>query len=172
MSPDAAKNSVDEIRCYGKPKALKGIVLIMLLYPTILSIVSISNGRFFKVFWLPALIFFLIWLFWYTSRWGTYVVVNTRRETLSASNFFIKMKEIPIAAITRIGTRGMFVGAATIVEITYIKPNGKKQTLGYSTTNYLDHANLKKVLEALVSINPKLTIPPELRKLTPALEQQ
>jgi len=172
MSSDAAKNSGDEIRCHGNPRALKGLVLLMLLYPIILTIVSVSNGRFFKVFWLPALVLFLIWLFWYTSRWGTYVAVNTRRETLYASNFFVKMREIPIAAITRIGTRGMFVGEATIVEITYIKPIGKKQTLGYSTTNYLDHANLKKILEALVSINPKLTIPPELRKLTPALDQR
>ena len=156
----------EEIRCYGKPRALKGLVLIMLPYPIIVTIVSISNGRFFQVFWLPALVFFLIWLFWYASRRGTYIVVNTAGKTLSASNFFIKAKEIPIASITCISTRGMYVGAATLIQITYEKPDGRKQTLGYSTTNYLDHANLKKILQALVSINPKLTIPPELRKLT------
>jgi hypothetical protein len=137
----------------------------MLLYPIILTIVSISNGRFFKVFWLPALVFFFIWLFWYTSRRGTYIQVNTARKTLSASNFFIKTKEIPIGSITHIGTRGMYVGAATLIQITYEKPSGRTQTLGYSRTNYLDHTNLKKILEALVSINPKLTIPSELRKL-------
>ena len=158
----------EEIRCYGKPRALKGLVLIMLSYPIVLTIVSIFNGRFLQVFWLPALIFFLIWLFWYTSRWGTYIEVNTKRKTLSASNFFLKTREIPIGSITSISTRGMYVGAATLIQITYEKPNGRKQTLGYSTTNYLDHASLQQIFDALVSVNPKLTIPPALRKLTPA----
>ena len=158
----------EQIRCYGNPRALKGLVLIMLPYPIILTIVAITNGRFLQVFWLPALVFFLIWLFWCTSRWGTYIEVNTARTTLSASNFFIKTREIPIVSITRISTRGMYVGAATLIQITYEEPNGRTQTLGYSTTNYLNHANLKKILEALVSINPKLTIPLELRKLTSA----
>ena len=75
------------------------------------------------------------------------------------------MNEIHISSITHIGTRGMFLGAATGIQVTYVKSNGQKKTLGYSTKDYLDPKRLHDILDVLVVINPKLNIPRELRNL-------
>ncbi len=69
--------------------------------------------------------------------------------------------------ITHIGTRGMFVGAATEIEITYRKPDGRKHTVGYGTSNFLNPKDLRRVLDALVDINPSLRLPPELVEKLP-----
>ena len=56
----------------------------------------------------------------------------------------------------------MFVGAATEIEITYRKPDGRKHTVGYGTTNFLNLKDLRTVLDTLVEINPSLRLPHEL----------
>jgi hypothetical protein len=61
----------------------------------------------------------------------------------------------------------MFAGAATEVEITYRKPNGREKTVGYGTTTFLNPKELRRVLDALVKINPSVHIPHELVEKLP-----
>jgi hypothetical protein len=84
------------------------------------------------------------------------------RPTTAASNFFIRTRPILIDSITHIGTRGMFVGAATEIEITYRQLDGTKKIVGYGTKNFLDPKDLKRVFDALITINPSLRVPIEL----------
>lgn len=155
----------NEIRCYGNPKIINGFIGVMAAYPVAMIVVSIFNGRLVKVWPLIALISLALWLWWIASRKGTFIVVDRNRKTLQASNFFIRTRRVPIEAITRIGTRGMFVGAATEIEITYRKPNGRERTLGYGTMTFLNPADLHTILDALIAINSTLRLPPELRKV-------
>jgi hypothetical protein len=151
-----------EIRCYGNQRVANGLVAVMAIYPLVFILVSLSNGRFLSVWWLPLLMFIGLGLIWVASRRGTFIVVDLNRKTLHASNFFIRTRSIPIESITHIGTRGMFVGAATEIEITYRKPDGRKKTIGYGTTNFLNPKDLKRVFDALLEINPSLRLPHEL----------
>jgi hypothetical protein len=106
-------------------------------------------------------------LVWIASRYGTFIAVDPERKTLRASNFFIPAKPILVGSITDIGTRGMFAGAATEIEITYRKSDGRKHTVGYGTTNFLNHKDLRRVLDALSDINPSLRLPRELVQKLP-----
>ena len=139
-----------------------GLIAVIAIYPLVFIFVSLSNGRFLSVWWLPLLMFIGLGLIWVASRRGTFIVVDLNRKTLHASNFFIRTRSIPIESITHIGTRGMFVGAATEIEITYRKPDGRKHTVGYGTTNFLNLKDLRTVLDTLVEINPSLRLPHEL----------
>jgi hypothetical protein len=56
----------------------------------------------------------------------------------------------------------MFAGAAAEIEITYRQSDGRKKTVGYGTKNFLDPKDLKRVLDALVTINRGLRVPNEL----------
>jgi hypothetical protein len=151
-----------EIRCYGSPRVANGLILVMSLYPFIYTLVSIVNGRFLVVWWFPLTFAAGLLLVWMASRHGTFIAVDPERKTLRASNFFIPTKRIPIGSITSIGTRGMFAGAATEIEITYRKSGGRKHTVGYGTTSFLNHKDLRRVLDALLDINPSLRLPHEL----------
>jgi hypothetical protein len=125
---------------------------------------GILVGNFTRVLSLAAFVYPAIWLLWTASRRGTFIVINLNKKTLQGSNFFIKTTPIPIETITHIGTRGMFGGAATEVEITYTTPNGQKMTIGYGARNVLNPPELQKILKALVTINPALQIPSELQE--------
>src|ERR1700724_1913690 len=107
----------------------------MALYPLILILVSLTNGRFLSVWWLPFLFLVGLALLWVASLNGTFIAVDLHDKTLRASNFFIPTRRMPIESITHIGTRGMFVGAATEIEVTYGRPDGSQKTIGYGTKN-------------------------------------
>ena len=126
--------------------------------------VSILNGRVLQVSPVVVLISLALLLWWIASRRGTYIAVDQLAKTLYGSNFFLRSRRIPIAAITRIATRGVLVGLATEIEITYRNANGCEKTIGYGTTNCLNHTDLKALLDALVAINPNLHVPRELQQ--------
>jgi hypothetical protein len=104
--------------------------MVMSVYPFIYTLISIMNGRLLLVWWFPLTFALGLLLLWAASRRGTFIAVDTNSRSLRASNFFIRTKPIPIESIIRIGTRGMFVGAATEIEITYRKPNGGAKDRG------------------------------------------
>jgi hypothetical protein len=159
------KNSVsskEEVRCYGESGSLRRFGFFLLIYPIVMTLVAIFNGRFWNVLWLIILICFLILLFWLGSRWGTYVAVNKKKKTLLAFTFFIKAKEINISSITDIRTCRIYAGAATIIEIKYQDRRGIEKAVGFSTTNFLDKNALKKILSAIISVNSSVYITPDL----------
>ncbi len=153
-----------EIKCYGNQKFVNGSIVALSIFPLIMLIVSITDGDFLRVLPVVASIFAALGLFWYASQKGTFIAVDLDNKTLRASNWFIKTNSIPVNTITHIGTRGMFAGTATEIEITYIKSDGKKRTIGYGTKNFLNPPDLQKILKALVTINPELEMPSELQK--------
>jgi hypothetical protein len=152
-----------EIRCYGNNRVANGLIGIMVGGFSVMLLAGVVVGNYYVSVVLGVCIYPLLWLLWYASRRGTFIVVDLGRRTLQGSNCFIRTRRIPIKAITRIGTRGMFAGAATEIEIIYREPNGREKTVGYGTTNFLDHQDLQKLLDAIVAINPLLHIPSELR---------
>jgi len=77
--------------------------------------------------------------------------------------FGVRSREIPISAITRIGTRGTFLGAMTVMTITYRKPTGKEVTVRSVSKQSYDKASFHKVMDAIAELNPKLHIPTELK---------
>jgi hypothetical protein len=153
----------NEIRCYGNPKVVNGFFGIMAAYPLTMLLISLANARFVRVLPIIVLISLAISVWWVASRKGFFILVNPKSRTLQAVNFFIRTREIPIASITYIGTRGMFMGAATGIEVTYRKSDGMEKTVGYGTKNFLNPPDLQRVLETLVTINPSLELSAELR---------
>ncbi len=151
-----------EIRCYGNPKVANGLMLVITAGLSLMVISGIALENYASALTVGAIGYSAISLVWIGSRRGTFIAVDPERKTLEASNFFIPTKTIPIGSITHIGTRGMFVGAATEIEITYRKPDGIKKTIGYGTTNFLNLKDLKRVFDALLEINPSLRLPHEL----------
>jgi hypothetical protein len=129
-----------------------------------LQLIAISNGRFLKKLPVFLLIYPAIALVWYAQRKSTYIAVDLDKQTLNGSAvFFLPVRKIPIASITHIGTRGMYLGGLTVMAITYISPNGKKKTVGVGAKQTLDEVQFQKILDALVELNPKLHVPSELR---------
>jgi hypothetical protein len=161
-SADDMPTTSQQIKCYGSSKVVNGWFGIMAAYPAVMLVITVANGRFFQVW--PALLFaaFALWLWWHASRRGTYIAVDQRTRRIFGSNLFIRSRDIPIDAITGISTRQIFAGLATETEVTYRKSNGRQKTVGYGTTNFLDHVCLRRILDAIVAMNPKLRIPPEL----------
>ncbi len=82
MRTDEATNKWNEVRSYGNPRILKAFVIVMSVYPGLMVIFSVIDGTLIKVGWLPALIFFLIWVFWYTSQWELFNAVRDAIEKL------------------------------------------------------------------------------------------
>ncbi len=160
-----------EIRCYGSPKVANGFVFVIAAGLFLMVISGIIEGNYVSALTVAAIGYTAVSLIWIASRHGTFIAVDPDTKILRASNFFIRTKQIPIVSITHIGTRGMFVGAATEIEITYRKPNGLQKTVGYGTKNFLNPKDLKRVLDALAEINPRLHVPKELitDKATPRI---
>jgi len=125
-------------------------------------IAGVIAGKYVPALVVATIGYSAVGLLWVASRYGTFIAVDPDSKTLRAANFFIPTKSIPIASITHIGTRGMFVGAVTEIEITYREPDGRRKTVGYGTKNFLDRKDLKGVFDALVTINPNLHVPNEL----------
>src|SRR5215471_13504580 len=119
-----------EIRCYGNSKVVNGLVGLMVAGFSLMLVAGILVGNYYVVLLLGSTIYPALFLLWLASRRGNFIAVDPHLKTLRASNFFIKTRRIPISSITRIGTRGIFVGAATLIEVTYRKPNGREKTLG------------------------------------------
>jgi hypothetical protein len=152
-----------EIKCYGKAKVANGLIGVMAGEFTIMFLSGLLVGSYYTVLSLAIFVYPALWLLWFASRRGTFIVVNQTQKTLQASNFFITTSAIPIESITHIGTRGMFVGAASEIEITYRRSNGRDETVGFGATTFLNHADSGKILGAIVALNPQLGIPAELR---------
>jgi hypothetical protein len=55
-------------------------------------------------------------------------------------------------------------GAWTVMEVTYGKSNGSTKKVGVGAKETLDKVKFQELLDAIVTINPTLRIPPELRK--------
>jgi hypothetical protein len=151
-----------EIRCYGKPRVANGLVLVIAAGLSLMVGSGLLEGNYTAALAVAAIGYFAVSLVWIGSRHGTFIAVDPDTKTLRASNFFIRTRPIPIDSITRIGTRGMFVGAVTEIEITYRESDGRRKTVGYGTKSFLDRKDLKRVFDALVAINPSLRVPNEL----------
>ena len=65
-----------EIRCYGNQRVANGFVAVMAIYSPVFILVSLSNGRFLSVWWLPLLMFIGLGLIWVASRRGTFIVAD------------------------------------------------------------------------------------------------
>jgi hypothetical protein len=155
----------NEIRCYANPRVVNGFASLFAAYPVVMLLISMFNGRLPNILPVLAIIAVAVWLFWFASRRGTFIAIDLRGKALYASNFFYRTRSVPVDAIVRIGTRGIFVGLATEIEITYRKPDGAQTTLGYGTTNFLNHPDLQHIFTAIVTLNPQVKLPPELRTL-------
>ena len=151
-----------EIRCYGRPRVANGLVLVIAAGLSLMVAAGMLEGNYTSALTVAAIGYSAISLVWIASRHGTFIAVDPDAKTLRASNFFMRTRPIPIDSITRIGTRGMFVGAVTEIEITYRESDGRRKTVGYGTKNFLDRKDLKRVFDALVTINPSLRVPNEL----------
>lgn len=151
-----------EIRCYGAPKIANGLILVVAAGLSLMVLAGVLEGNYAPAATIGAIGYSAIFLVWIASRHGTFIAVDPESQTLRASNFFIPTKSIPVGSISNIGTRGMFAGAATEIEITYRKADGRKDTVGYGTINFLNHKDLRRVLDALLDINPNLRLPHEL----------
>ena len=57
----------------------------------------------------------------------------------------------------------MFLGAMTVMTITYRKLAGKEVTVRSVSKQSYDKASFHKVMDAIAELNPKLYIPPELK---------
>jgi hypothetical protein len=153
-----------EIRCYGRPHVANGLVLVIAIGLLLMVVAGVLDGNYFGTLTVAVTGYFVLGVVWLASRRGTFIAVDPNTKTLRASNFFFRTKPIPIDSITHIGTRGMFVGAATEIEITYRKQNGQQKTVGYGTKTFFNHKDLRKLLDAIVSMNAALSVPAELRK--------
>jgi hypothetical protein len=152
-----------EIRCYGNHRVANGLVGLMAGGFSLMILGGLLVGNYFVALLFGSIVYPALFLLWYALRRGSFIAVDLDLKTLQASNFFIRTRGIPISSITRIDTRGIFAGAATLIEVTYRRPNGPEKTVGYGTTNFLNHADLRKLLDAIVDINSHLRIPSELR---------
>lgn len=92
-----------------------------------------------------------------------YIAVDKSRGVFVWYAFGFKSREIPVSAITHIGTRGTFLGAMTVMTITYRKPTGKEVTVRSVSKQSYDKASFHKVMDAIAELNPKLHIPAELK---------
>jgi hypothetical protein len=154
----------DEVRSYLKSSnadiAFGGIGICLL----ILQLISIASGTFIKSLLMFLIIYLVLGLIWYSQRNGEYIAIDLDKETLNGARFFgLPSKKIPIASITHIGTRSMFAGGLTVMTVTYVLPNGQERTVNVGGKQSLD-SRFQNILDALVEINPKLTIPSQLRK--------
>jgi hypothetical protein len=148
-----------EIRCYGKPRVANGLVFVVAAGILLMAIAGLLEGHDFEAFITALIGYSAVFLVWLASRYGTFIAVDPDTERLSAANFFIRTRQIPVGSITDISTRGMFAGAATELEITYRQSSGRKTTVGYGTINFLNRKDLKRVLDALLEMNPRLRLP-------------
>ena len=154
----------DEIRCYANPKAVYASVgLVFILALAGLSGIF-SGDKLSTELSVPFSILFVILALWILTHPKSYISVDKTNNTFRSSTFCFRVWDIPISTITRIGTRGTFAGALTIMTITYRKSNGNEKTVNCGSKQTFDKVSLQKVLDALVKINLKLHIPPELRK--------
>jgi RsiW-degrading membrane proteinase PrsW (M82 family) len=130
----------------------------------VLQLIAISSGTFTKTLPIFLAIYVILGVVWYVQRKGVYIAVDMDKETLNGARFFgLPPKEIPIASIIRIGTRGMFVGGLTVMTVTYLLPSGKEKTVNAGGKQSFYAVQFQKILDALVEINPKIHIPSELR---------
>ena len=93
----------------------------------------------------------------------SYISVEKPVGVFRSFAFGFRSREIPISAITHIGIRGTFLGVMAVMTITYRKPNGKEVTVRSVSKQSYDKASFHKVMDAITELNPKLTIPAELR---------
>jgi hypothetical protein len=129
-----------------------------------LQIISLARGLFTKTLPIYLVIYAVIAVIWYTQRRNAYMAVDLDKKTLSGIPFFFLLrKKIPITSITHIGTRRMFAGGMTVMTVTYTLPDGKKSTVNAGAKQSFDPISFHEILKAIIKINPKLQIPPELR---------
>lgn len=156
------------MRCYGSPKVANGFVLVIAAGLSLMVVSAVLEGNYRSALTVAAIGYSIILFVWIASRHGTFIAIDPDARTLQASNFFIRTRAIPIDTITHIGTRGMFAGAATGIEITYRQSDGRKKTVGYGTKNFLDPKQLKRFFDALITINPGLRVPNGLVERDPS----
>jgi len=95
----------------------------------LMELISIPEGTFIKTLPMSIVIYLLVVALWFGMNRGTYISVDLENKTLNGSALFLPPRKSPIASITHIGVRGMFL-SWTVMQITYQLPNGKKKTVG------------------------------------------
>jgi hypothetical protein len=114
----------DEIGCYASLKAVyasAGLMLLLALSSLSLAFNGDKLAIELSIFFFAIFIIFALWLLTHTK---SYISVDKTSNTFLTSTFGFRVWDIPISTITRIGTRGTFAGALTIMTITYRKSNG------------------------------------------------
>jgi hypothetical protein len=155
------KGDHDEITCYANPKTVCASAGLLF----ILAIAGLSEGFGGGVFADLSVAFSILLAAvaaWITLHPKSYISVDKTDGVFRSRVFGFASREIPISAITHIGTRGTFLGAMSIMTITYRKSDGKTVTVRSISKQSYDKASFRNVMNAITELNPKLTIPTEL----------
>ena len=135
-------------------------MLLMLLSSLSLWFDSVRYSPEATIFFSLVFALLALWVFMHPQA---YIAVDKARGVFLGYEFGFKSREIPIAAITQIGIRGTFLGAMNVMTITYRKPDGKIVTIRSVSKQSYDKASFRNVMNAMTELNPRLTIPAELR---------
>lgn len=129
----------------------------------LLQLLTMLAGTFIRTLPVFVCIYLVIAIVWYAQRHYFYIALNIENQTLYGTKFFGFGRQIPIASIIRLGSRGMFLGAQKTLTITFLKNKGKSSTVLFGSPSSLDSVQFHKILDKLVELNPRLEIPCELR---------
>jgi len=156
------KGKHDEVTCYANLKTVYASAGLLF----ILAIAGLSGsfgGGIFADLSLAFSILLVAVAAWIILHPKSYVSVDKTDGVFRSRVFGFASHEIPISAITHIGTRGTFLGAMSVMTITYRKFDGKTVTVRSVSKQSYDKASFRNVMDAITELNPKLTIPAELR---------
>jgi hypothetical protein len=158
-----AQTTHDEIRCCANPKAVyasAGPMFILAFAGLSGSFSGNGLSTDLSVLFSTLLMILAVWILMHPK---SFISVDKTDGVFRSRIFGVRSREIPISAITRIGTRGTFLGAMTVMTITYRKPTGKEVTVRSVSKQSYDKASFHKVMDAIAELNPKLHIPTELK---------
>ncbi len=120
-------------------------------------------GEWTRVINVMILVSIITTLLWAGAKYGTYVLIDTKKNILCNSRSFIK-KTILISDIKKIFTEETFAGALNIPIIVYQNKRGKLNESRIISTDTFKPGELKELLQLLKDINPEIEINPILLK--------
>jgi len=153
----------EEVRSYANPKAVYASAGLMFIL-ALAGLSEIFGGdKLSTAVSVPFSILFLILAIWILTHPKSYISVDKTDGVFRSSAFGFRSRVIPISAITHIGTRSTYLGAMTVMTITYRKPSGREVTVRSVSKQSYDKASFHKVMDAIAELHPKLHIPAELK---------
>ena len=156
--------SSQEIRCYIDQRFANLGVGIMAACFAVMAFSSMLVGHFVQTLPMTASIFVMLWLLWFVLRRGTFIAIDVKNATLFGSAIFLKSKPIPIKSILKVHAGHAFLGGWTILQVTFIKPDGAQKTVQLGAKETLNKIDFQRLLDELSRLGSHLHIPAELRK--------